>query len=172
MSRYPLQDMVFVREHRQDKASKALNAARRVVLEAEQNLSEKERAQEEYSQFRVAEEERMMQSIMRRPVKLGDITDIRLEIATMRERELDFIDQVRKAEGELDRAREDLENARLAYKKATQDTEKLVEHRVSWQHEQDLEAERLADLELEDFIGPKADNEFESPTHQSRYELN
>ncbi len=157
MARYPLQDMVFVREHREDKASKAVTSARRVVLEAEKHLAAKEQELEDYSKWRVVEEERLIQSIMHRPVKLGDITDIRLEISSIRERELDFIDQVRKAEGELDRAQEELEKAKQAFKQATQDLEKLLEHRVTWQDEQNLEAERLADLELEDFSGPKTD---------------
>jgi predicted nucleic acid-binding Zn-ribbon protein len=107
---------------------------------------------------------------MRRPVKLGDITDIRLEISSIRERELDFIDQVRKAEGELDRANEELEKAKQAFKQATQDLEKLLEHRVTWQDEQNLEAERLADLELEDFIGPK--NDLNLHPDEASYELN
>ena len=170
MSRYPLQDMVFVRTHREDKASKAVTAARRAVLEAEQFLAAKQKELQDYSAWRVAEEERLISSIMRRPVKLGDITDMRLEISAMRERELDYMDQVHKAEGEVDRAKEALEQAKQAYKKATQDLEKLVEHRVAWQHEQNLETERLADLELEDFVGPKP--EFELLPENDRYELN
>jgi hypothetical protein len=170
MARYPLQDMVFVREHREDKASKAVTSARRVVLEAEKHLAAKQKELEEYSKWRVVEEERLIQSIMHRPVKLGDITDIRLEISSIRERELDFIDQVRKAEGELDRAQEELEKAKQAFKQATQDLEKLLEHRVTWQDEQNLEAERLADLELEDFIGPK--NDLNLHPDEASYELN
>lgn len=171
MSRYPLHDMVFVREHREDKASKAVTKARRVMLEAEENLAAKKKTRDDFIVWRFAEEERLIQSIMRKPVKLGDITDLRLEISAMRERELDYTDQVHKAEGELDRAKEELEKARLAHKQATQDLEKLIEHRHSWQHEQNLEAERLADLELEDFIGPK-DTGFDLHPQDTRYELN
>ncbi len=154
MARYLLQDLVFLRENREDKASKAVTLARRVVLEAEQNVAARQKTLDDYTKWRVVEEERLIQSIMRKPVKLGDITDMRLEISAMRERELDYIDQVRKAEGELDRAREELEKAKQAYKKATQELQKLVEHRELWQQEQNLELERLADLELEDFTGP------------------
>lgn len=167
--RYPLQDLVFVREHREEKTSKAVTLARRKVLEAEQFLAARQKELEDYSKWRVAEEERLIQSIMRKPVKLGDITDMRLEISAMRERELDYIDQVRKAEGDLDRAKEELEQAKEAYKKATQELQKLVEHRVVWQQEQNLELERLADLEMEDFIGPKND---ELQPEDARYELN
>lgn len=171
MPRYPLHDMVFVREHREDKASKAVTKARRAVSEAEENLAAKKKAQEEFTVWRIAEEERLIQSIMRKPVKLGDITDMRLEISSMRERELDYIDQVHKAAGELDRANEALEEARKIYRQATQDLEKLIEHRLAWQHEQNLEAERLADLELEDFTSPSRDSVHLSPEN-TRYELN
>jgi hypothetical protein len=169
MTRYPLHDMVFVREHREEKASLAVKTARRLVREAELALAEKEKTLAEFSAWRVAEEERLIQSIMRRPVKLGDINDMRLEISGMRERELDYIDQVRKAEGELDRAKEELEKARQAHRKAQQDLEKLVEHRIEWQREQFVENERLADLELEDFIGPKTPELIPETLH---YELN
>lgn len=171
MPRYPLHDMVFVREHREDKANKAVMKARRVVVEAEENLAAKKKLQQDFTAWRIAEEERLIQSIMRRPVKLGEITDMRLEISSMRERELDYIDQVHKAEGELDRAKEALEEAKKAYKQATQDLEKLTEHRLAWQREQNLEAERLADLELEDFTRPTLGH-LEAPTENTRYELN
>jgi type III secretion protein O len=171
MARYFLQDLIFVREHREDKASKAVTLARRVVLEAEQNLAEKQKTLADFSKWRVAEEERLIQSIMRKPVKLGDITDMRLEISAMRERELDYADQVHKAEGELDRARAALEEAKAAYRKATQELEKLVEHRTLWQHEENLELERLADLEMEDFIGPK-NTDITLHAEDTRYELN
>ena len=171
MPRYPLHDMVFVREHREDKASKAVTKARRAVTEAQENLAAKKKTQEEFTAWRITEEERLIQSIMRKPVKLGDITDMRLEISSMRERELDYIDQVHKAEGELDRAKEALEEAKKVYRQATQDLEKLIEHRLAWQHEQNLEAERLADLELEDFTSPSNDL-FNLSSENTRYELN
>ena len=171
MLRYPLQDMVFVREHREDKASKAVTRARRAVVEAEENLEARQKTLADFTQWRIPEEERLIQSIMRKPVKLGDITDLRLEISAMRERELDFMDQVHKAQGELDRARAELENARQAYKKATQDLEKLIEHRAAWKVEQNREAERQADLELEDFIGPQ-NSDLGMHPENTRYELN
>lgn len=156
MSRYPLQDLIFVREHREDKASKAVTAARRVVMEAEQLVAQRQQELEDYKVWRVAEENRLMDSIMLKPVKLGDITDLRLEIAGMREKELDYIDRLRKAEADLDRAKEQLEEARKAHIRATQELEKLVEHRQIWKREQALEEERLADLEMEDYVRPKA----------------
>jgi hypothetical protein len=155
MAAYLLQDLVFVREHREEKAGKAVSMARRVVVEAEQLVARREKELEDFKVWRAAEETRLMDSIMLKPVKLGDISDMRLEIAGMREKELDYMDLLRKAEGDLDKAREALEAARRAHIKATQELEKLVEHRQLWQREQALEEERQADLELEDFISPK-----------------
>ena len=151
MARYFLQDLVFVREHREDKASKAVNIARRLVAEAEQLVQQGKKELEDYKVWRVEEEARMIQKIMRQKVKLGDITDLRLEISAMREKEFDYMDQLRKAEAELDKAKENLEQARLAHKKATQELEKLLEHRELWRQEEYFEQERLADLESEDF---------------------
>ena len=151
MARYFLQDLVFVREHREDKASKAVNAARRLVLEAEQVVQQRKKELEDYKVWRVQEEARLIEKIMRQKVKLGDITDLRLEIIGMREKEFEYIDQLRKAEGELDKAKENLEQARLAHKKATQELEKLIEHRELWRREEYFEQERMMDLESEDF---------------------
>ena len=160
-----------MREHREEKASKAVTLARRIVREAEDNLSSRKKAFDDYKAWRLVEEERLIQSIMRKPVKLGDITDLRLEISTMHERELDYQDQVTKAEGELDRARQELAQAQKAYREATQNLQKLLEHRELWQREQSFEAERLADLELEDFTST-GQLDLEPQMETSRYELN
>jgi hypothetical protein len=170
MSRYLLQDLIRVREHRENKASEAVMLARRAVADAEKVVAERTKEHAQFREWRIKEEERLIQSIMRKAVKIGDITDLRLEIASLHEREMALLDQIHKAEGDLDRARKALEEARVAHRKALQDLEKLIEHRSLWKVEQDLEAERLADLELEDFQGPKKDRQL-NPERTS-YELN
>ena len=45
-----------------------------------------------------------------------------------------------------------------------------LEHRALWSREQDLEAERLADLEMEDFQGPKKGSQLNP--EGTPYELN
>ncbi len=151
MPSYLLQDLVRVRELREDRASKALTKAQRVVEAAKQKLHQKLKELEEYREWRIQEEDRLIQSIMLKKVKLGEITDLRLEIAALREKELEHFDAVKKAEGELDRALEALELARKAHIRAIQELEKLLEHREAWQDEMKREAERLEELELEDF---------------------
>src|SRR5690606_16098402 len=120
MSRYPLQDMIRVREHREDRASKALTAARQKVIEARKHVEDCQREVDDYHQWRLKEEERLIQSIMRKPVKVGDITDLKLEIANLREREMALKDKVHQAEAALDRALEEEEKARQAHRQALQ----------------------------------------------------
>lgn len=169
MSGYFLKDLVRVREHREDKASKAVSMALRAVKEAEEELRNKQLELEQFHRFRLVEEERLMQEIMKKPVKLGDITDLKLDISFLREKELAYKDLVHQAEGALDRAKQALEEARAAHKKAQQDLEKLIEHRRSWQREDAFEQERLADVELEDFRGVSLDSL--TPSLITGYEL-
>lgn len=151
MSAYLLQDLIRVREHREDKASKAVTAAMRAVKEANEQLEARQKELKDYHIWRLQEEERLMDSIMKKPVRLGEITDLKAEIGFLREKEMAYKDAVTQAEAELDRARKALEEAKMVHKKAQQDLEKLLEHREAWKEEQSLEEERLSDLELEDF---------------------
>ena len=161
METYLLQDLVRVREFREDRAGKAVLKARSFAEEARLDLRKKEKELTSYQKWRVEEEDRLIRSIMLKKVRLGEITDLRLDIAALRERELDHIDAVKKAEGDLDRALEDLEQARLAHIRATQELEKLVEHREAWRDEMRLESERSEDLEMEEFFSVSAVNLFE-----------
>lgn len=128
-----------------------MTRARSLVEEARRILRKREETLEAYKAWRLKEEDRMIQSIMLRKVRLGDITDLRLEIMALRETEFKHMDAVKQAEGELDRALEVLNQARLAHVKATQELEKLVEHRETWREEAKKESERLEDLEMEEF---------------------
>jgi hypothetical protein len=151
METYLLQDLVRVREFREDRAGKAVIRARSLVDAARLDLGKKEKELSAYQKWRVEEEDRLLQSILLKKVKLGEITDLRLDIAALRERELEHIDAVKRAEGDLDKALEELERTRLAHIRATQELEKLVEHREAWKDEMRLEGERVEDLEMEEF---------------------
>lgn len=148
---YLLQDLVRVRELREDRASKEVTRARNQVEEAKRILREREETLKAYKAWRVEEEDRLIQTIMLKKVKLGEITDLRLEILALREKELEHIDAVKQAEGDLDKALEQLEKARMAHIKATQELEKLIEHRETWDEEMRSEFERAEDLEMEEF---------------------
>ncbi len=152
---YALQDLVRVREHREEQASEAVARARRLLREAEAALVQAQTNLAEYAAWRIEEEQRMLDGLMRRVLRLGELNDTRQDIALLREREFDFIDKVKQAEAAVAKAEAHLDECRQRHAKAVRDLEKLVEHRAQWQHERTLEMERTEDLELEDF-SPRA----------------
>jgi hypothetical protein len=157
MSTYPLQDMVRVREHREDQATQAVTKAQRQLKEARDALARKQQELKDYTAWRIAEEDRLLDSLMRRQLKLGEISDVRALIGTFRDRELQLTDEVVQAEKAVTKAEAHLEECRQRQVKAVRDLEKLVEHRVIWQRERTAEQELAEDLELEDFSGPRGD---------------
>lgn len=167
MSGYPLQDMVRVREHREDQATQAVTKAQRQLKEARAALDRKQQELVDYTVWRIAEENRLLDSLMRRPLKLGEISDVRATIGTFRDRELELKDEVVQHEKTVARAEAHLEECRLRQVTAVRDLEKLVEHRTIWQRARALEQEVAEDLELEDFSGPRGDrfNVEPSSTH-------
>ena len=77
MSAYPLQDMLRVRQHREEEANQAVSRARRRLAEARAAVERKQQELKEYAAWRVAEEKRLLDSLMRRPLLVGEITDVR-----------------------------------------------------------------------------------------------
>ena len=157
MSKYVLQDMVRVREHREEQATQAVTRALRLLREAREAVVKKQQELNDYIAWRVQEERRLLDSLMRRLLKLGDISDVRETIALLREREFEIIDQLRLAEAAVIKAEAHLDECRQKQVKAVRELEKLLEHRRLWLQERALEQEMAEDLELEDFTSPRAD---------------
>lgn len=157
MSAYPLQDMVRVRSHREEQASQAVTRARRLLEEARAVVLRLQKELDDYRTWRVHEERRLLDSLMRRLLKLGEISDVRQTIVHLREREFEMIDAVKQAEAAVTKAEVQLEECRGKHIKAVRDLEKLLEHRLVWLSERALEQEMAEDLELEDFSSPRLD---------------
>lgn len=155
MRRYLLQDLVRVRQHREEQASQAVARARRQLNEANAALAAAQKRLAEYTVWRVEEERRKLDALMRRVLRMGELTDARQEIALLREREFDFVDQVKQAEAVVGKAEQHLDECRQKHAQAVRELEKLLEHKTLWQQETAREIERAEDLELEDFSGPR-----------------
>jgi len=156
MRRYLLEDLVRVRQHREEQAGEAVARARRLLKEAEAAHLKAQTELAEYTVWRVTEERRKLDGLMKRVLKLGEISDVRQEIALLREREFEFVDKVKQAEAAVAKAEEHLDDCRAKHVQAVHDLEKLLEHRTTWQREEALEAERQEDAEGEDFSSPRA----------------
>jgi type III secretion protein O len=156
MRPYLLQDLVRVRQHREEQASEAVARAVRLLKEAQAALTEAQQNLADYTVWRVQEERRKLDSVMRRVLKLGELSDVRQEIALLREREFEFVDKVTQAEAAVVKAEAHLDECRQRHAQAVRELEKLLEHRALWQRERALEQERAEDAELEDFSSPRS----------------
>lgn len=155
MRRYVLEDLVRVRQHREEQASEAVTKARRFLKEAQAAHVKAQTELAEYTVWRVTEERRKLDSLMKRVLRLGEISDVRAEIALLREREFEFVDRVKQAEAAVVRAEEHLDQCRVRHAQAVRELEKILEHKTTWQREAALETERAEDAELEDFSSPR-----------------
>jgi type III secretion protein O len=154
MRRYELQDMVRVRQHREEQASEAVAKARRVLAEAKRLLEKAEKTLADYAVWRVEEEKRKLDGLMRRMLRLGELSDVRQEIAALREHEFTLMDAVKQAEAAVAAAQAALDEARRKHAQAVRELEKLMEHRSLWQAEVSKEQQMAEDLELEEFSRP------------------
>lgn len=154
MRTYLLQDLVRVRQHREEQAGERVARARRVLKEAQAALARTRQALADYVVWRVGEERRMLDGLMRRVLKLGELADVRQDIALLRDREFELVDQVKQAEAAVTQAEARLEECRQQHAQAVRDLEKLFEHRALWQREVTHETERAEEAEFEDFSTP------------------
>lgn len=151
---YPLQDLLRVRQHREERAGANLARAARHLDEARAALASAQDDLSEYTVWRIRQEHTMLDGLMRRVLRPGELSDTRLEISLLREREFEFHDRVRRAEAQVEKAEAALEDARREHAKTVRELEKLLEHRATWQEEQRLHLERAEEAELEEFAGP------------------
>ena len=171
MSLYPLQDMVRVRTHREDQASQAVTRARRLLREAREAVQRQQEELAAYTAWRLAEEKRQLDSLLRRLLKLGEIADVRHAISLLRDREFELQDLLKQAEAAATKAEAHLEECRQRQVKAVRDLEKLVEHRKLWELDRARELELAEDLELEEFT-PGAGGRFAAVPQTFSYGFN
>ncbi len=149
--RYVLQDLLNVRQFREDTASQELLKARNRLAVAEQTLLDRQRELREYIAWRVAEEEKLYAQIMRREIQRKELDDLKLTIQELRDRELSFQENILKAEKAITEAKAALQQAQAAYRDTVKAREKLDEHKAVWTDEQLKEVEFNTEKETEDF---------------------
>jgi type III secretion protein O len=148
---YPLGSLVRVREYREQKASDELRKAIAAVEDAKKRLEAAIEALNRYRAWRIEEEERLMQTIMHKPVSVGRVGEVRAEIVELREAELQYVDAKAQAETALAAAIEARKAAAARYKAAVQAHQKLLRHQERWEAEYYFLLERAAEAELEEF---------------------
>lgn len=157
--KYPLEDLLRVRNFREDNAANELTKRRREVEQAEELVQQRKQELADYIQWRIKREEELYNVVMQKPVQLKDLDDLKQDIQLLREKEHLYEDRIREAEKALADARQALDDANAQYQAAVRDRQKIDEHKDLWAQETAKINEANAEKELEDFRVRSFDDE-------------
>ncbi len=151
MALYPLAPLLGVRQYREEAAQNVLRQAERAVREAADALGEREKELERYRTWRVEEENRRYEGIMGQLLSLDDLEKFKAGLGRLRDGELAREEDVARAEQTLSKARQTVVEAKDGLNKARRDTARILAHKDIWMAMARREAERMEDLESEEF---------------------
>ena len=149
--KYALADLLRVRCFRKDQASTEVQKRQRALETAIAEVQSREKTLADYHLWRIDREQQMFAEIAATKVKVHDLDSYRENVSLLREKELQLHAEIDEARRAQKTAETDLETARGAYRKASQETQKIEEHKKIWLEAVAKEQERLQDLELEEF---------------------
>ncbi|WP_461211045.1 type III secretion system stalk subunit SctO [Desulfocurvus sp. DL9XJH121] len=149
---YPLHILLHVRGLRQDKALRNLTRAERDLAEARKALAKARQRHRDYLDWLAEEEERRYASIMRTDMSLEDVEDFKLGLCSIRGMEAGHLERILRAEKDVEDREEDCRAAKALLLEAQRATMKIETHKARWMELARKEAERLEEVELEDFI--------------------
>jgi hypothetical protein len=152
---YILKPLLDIRIMRQDRASGELTAARRAVRDAEAAVEARKRELADFERTKEERRDRIYDTIMGRPVSREKLDLAQEGVARIDEEGAIRLDNVRQAEGELNKREAEAEVARTAFITASKNRTKIDEHRTVWISAEAAEQERRTECELEDFTGRK-----------------
>lgn len=151
MASYPLQPLLNVRHFRESGARSALMAAEGTLREAQQAEDECRAELGRYRQWRPTEEERRYDAIMGTAMGMDDLDRFKGGLAVLAHGELQREQSVHDAGRRVEECRKAVAAAREAVARARREVAKIAAHKDIWNEEMRREAERLADIELEEF---------------------
>ncbi len=157
--KYPLQDLLRVRNIREDNAANELARRRTEVEAAEKIVEQRKQELKEYTEWRIRREEELYQEIIEKKVQLKELDDLKQSIGLLREKEFVYEDRIREAERLLREAQEALEQAHEEYRAAVKNRQKIDEHKSIWAQEEAKIDEANQEKELEDFHVRKPDED-------------
>ncbi len=154
--KYPLEMLLSVRQYREDAALRKVTRAQDDVKTAQEGVEKADAALEHAKVFQREETDRRYAKLIGTVTKLEGLQEFNHGLARLE-------DVVLEKKREAENARDVVEKAKVALKKAAADAEiarkntaKMEEHKSRWSEESKKEAERLEDLEFEEFKPIKA----------------
>lgn len=147
---YPLKDILRIRVLREEKAAENLSRAKLELEKAIKKVKQKQKELENYRVWRVKEEERMFNNIIKKKLKKEDLNELKFEIGKLRQKELDHEKAVEDAKKEKEEAARTVEDARAQYQEAVLEREKIQEHKNNWLEEWKKIEEAILEKEMEE----------------------
>ena len=156
--KYALQDLLRIRNLRQDRAQEALIKAKKKLEEAEKFLQEKRDKQAKF----IAKKPFFIDNIFAKmfekvQFKKNYMDLVNLKLGKLEEHQMKLAIEVEKAQNEYEAAQENVLKCTESLQQARMNLNKIEEHKKIWQQEQDRLNELMQDKELEDFKVKKND---------------
>lgn len=150
MATYLLQDLLDIRVLREDEAGQRVLREKSHVEQAHRAVEQRTKELSEYIQWRIEKEDAIYTSVIRKPIHLRQLEELRTDISALRENELVKQQKIIEAETALEKARTVLADAHAAQQAAARDLRKIEEHRDIWYEEWFKEQNLIIDREMED----------------------
>lgn len=146
-----LHDLLKIKVIREKSAHDDVRKCNRLVEESLQKQQQREKELDDYIKWRRQEEEDLYEEILNTEVKQHDLDFLKQKVAVMREKDSELEQAVESAKSHVLEAKQKLEEAKITHQRAMQAVEKFQEFTAVLDEEAAKEAERLEDLEMEEF---------------------
>jgi hypothetical protein len=147
---YPLEKMLTVRTHRENKKLNHVVQCKEQVKQAETVKRQKEQELSSYRQWRPMEEKRLFDHLQQAPANVHDVMYFTDTVNTLREKQIQKAHRVQEALNQVNSAEQALTKARRKYAEACRKKMKIAEHKEIWMEEYRIQMEQKEENELEE----------------------
>ena len=152
-----LHELLKIKNIREQAAETEVRKCKNRVEAAKEEVKKKQQEFEEYVEWRSKEEQRLYDNIINAEVRQNDLDNLKKKIALLREKDVTLEQAVAEARKKVEEEEQALEKAREEHAKTMQAVQKFEEFTRVQDAEAQKEAERIEDLEMEEFtVRPKS----------------
>ncbi len=147
----PVDEIYKIKKFREERAERELAKAEENLLNKRQTVIQKKQELASYQQWRIEEEDRKYDELMKKEsVRRRALDDLKSEVKSLRDKEIDYHQAVAKAEEEVVEAEAQVKDAQDTYIKSVRNSEKMSEMQQSLRSELMDIAAMNAEKEIED----------------------
>ena len=147
-------DILKIKVHKEERALSHVENCRENLAAAEQAVVDGQKTLEDYKVFRREEKVRLFKKVQNEQVSMQKIDQLNRDIAKLKEQELAHIKRLEELRQEVQNAKQALEQARVAHKRAQVDVQKYEEIKTVVDEEKRAEKLLREEVEQEDLARP------------------